>query len=390
MKKLILCILPFFSFAQVNTEVHLFDIQKKENEWIVSNGRNISNNKAYDNQPHFYDENTIIFSSTRNKQTDIAKYNIRTGKVTFINNTPKGGEYSPQRIPNSKNISAVRLDIDGKQRFYEYDFNTGKNKELIKDLVVAYPVWFDKNTLVSSAIVNDSLELNVTDIKAQKSTAIIKNVGRSFHKIPNSDLISFTKKSDQIWQVWSLNPKTLEKKSITSIMENQDMCWLPDGTLLIPNKNVIFKYHPKKDQGWSLFHRFTNEEINNISRITVNKNGTQLAIVAEESPRHIVQKQLEAYNNRNLKNFLATFSEDVKVYTYLDKLNYQGKKKMELVYGPMFNSVKDLNCKILNRIIKGNKVIDEEQITINGKSFKTVAIYEVNNGKITTVRFLRQ
>ncbi len=390
MKKILLLLVPFISFAQVNTDVYLFDIQKKGSEWIVTNPKNISNTKAYDNQPHFYDDNTIIFSSTRNKQTDIAKYTITTGKVTFINDTPKGGEYSPQRIPNSNNISAVRLDTDGKQRFYEYDIHTGTNKEIIKNLVVAYPLWFDANTVISSAIVNDSLELNVTDIKLQKSIAIMKNVGRSFHKIPNSNLISFMKKNNNRWDVLSLNPKTLEKKFITSTIENQDICWLPDGTLLIPNKNMIFKYHPQKDKGWSLFHRFSDEEINNITRITVNKDATKLAFVAEESPRHIVKKQLEAYNKRDLEAFLATYSEDIKVYTYLDKLNYEGKEKMKLVYGPMLKTIKDLHCKVLNRIIKGNKVIDEQQITINGKSFKTVAIYEVNNGKITTVRFLKQ
>ncbi|WP_299716387.1 nuclear transport factor 2 family protein [uncultured Tenacibaculum sp.] len=390
MKKLLLLFFPIISFAQLNTEVYLFDIKKKGKEWKVTNGRNISNNKAYDNQPHFYDDFTVIFSSTRNKQTDIAKYDIRTGSKTFINNTPNGGEYSPQRIPNSKNVSAVRLDKDGKQRFYEYNINTGKDKELIKDLVIAYPFWYDNNTVVSSAIVSDSLELNVSNIKTQKNTPIFKNVGRSFHKIPNSDLVSFMKKNGGRWDIWSLNPKTLETKLITSTIENQDVCWLPDGTLLIPSKNVIFKYHPKKDQGWSLFYRSTNEEINNITRITVSDDGSQIAFVAEESPRHIVQKQLEAYNKRDLKTFLSTFSDDVKVYTYLDKLNYQGKEKMKMVYGPMFKTVKDLHCKILNRIIKGNKVIDEEQVTVNGKSFKTVAIYEVNNGKITTVRFLRQ
>ena len=147
MKKLLLLLfIPTITFSQVNTEIHLFDLSQKNDKWLISNGKNISNNQGYDSQPHFYNDTSILFASTRNNQTDILKYHIDTKESTFISNTPKGGEYSPQKISKSKNISAVRLDDDGLQRFYKYDIKTGKPTELIKDLVVAYPLWFDKNT----------------------------------------------------------------------------------------------------------------------------------------------------------------------------------------------------------------------------------------------------
>ena len=40
----------------------------------------------------------------------------------FINHT-EGGEYSPLKIPNKNEVSAVRLDKDGKQRLYTYNLN---------------------------------------------------------------------------------------------------------------------------------------------------------------------------------------------------------------------------------------------------------------------------
>lgn len=388
MKKLLFLLLPGFLFAQTETEVHLFDISKNGENWQVTNGKNISNNKGYDSQPHFYDNKNIIFASNNKGETDIALYNIPTGTTKFINNTPNGGEYSPQRIPNSKHISAVRLDKDGKQRFYKYNFTTGKSTELIKDLVVAYPMWYNNNTVISSVIVNDSLELVVSNLKKLTHKTIVKNTGRSFHKIPNSSLISFMKSNKGQWEVWSLNPTTGETKFIASTGKTQDVCWLPNGDLLIPLKNEIYKVSPSKGKQWSLFHSFKDEEISNISRITVNKDGTKLAITSEVSPRHIVKKQLEAYNNRDIEAFLATYSDDVKVYRYPDQLNYVGKENMRKSYGSFFEKTKNLHCKILNRIVRGNKVIDEEYVTINGNHFKAVAIYEVTNGKISAVRFI--
>ena len=198
MKKLFVSLfITTFTFAQTNTEIHLFDIKSENDKWIVFNGKNISNNDGYDSQPNFYDENTILFASNKNGQTDILKYTINSNQKNFINNTPNGSEYSPQRIPNSKNVSAVRLDKNGLQRFYQYDFKSGKDKELIKDLIVAYPMWYNKNTIVSSVIVNDSLQLFISDLKKKTNIPIAKQTGRSFHKIPNSNLVSFMKKNGE-------------------------------------------------------------------------------------------------------------------------------------------------------------------------------------------------
>lgn len=388
-KTLALLFFPIITWAQTNTEVYIFDITSENEKLKVVNGKNISNNNGYDSQPHFYNDNVVLFASSRRGQTDIGNYNIKNRVLSYVNSTPQGGEYSPQRIPNSKNVSAVRLDNDGKQRFYEYNFKTGKDTELIKDLVVAYPMWYNKNTLISSVIVNDSLQLCISDLKKKTNTLIAKNVGRSFHKIPNSSLVSFMKKNGENWEVWSLNPQTKETKFITITGQVQDICWLPNGTILIPNENTIYKFHPTKDKGWSVFHQFQDENINKISRITVNANASKLAITAEVSPKYLAEEQLEAYNKRDIEAFLKPYAKNVKVYTFPNTLNYEGIDEMRKRYTPFFESTPDLNCKVLKRIVKGNRIIDEEYLTMNGNNFKAVAIYEVTNGKISSVYFFR-
>ncbi len=283
MKKiLLLFFISTISFSQSNTEVYLYDISQKDGHWKVTNGKNISNNKGYDSQPHFYSKKSILFASTRNKQTDIAKYNINSGRVKFISNTPNGGEYSPQRIPKSKDISAVRLDLNGLQRFYKYDNKTKKIKELIPDLKVAYPMWYKKNIAIVISIVREDLDLIIHNLKSKKNTTIQKKVGRSLHKIPNTKMISYVSKTKDVWEIMSLNPKTKTiKKIINSIGQSEDICWLPNGTLLLANKNSIMKFNPKTDKDWSVFHNFPKEKHMNISRIIVNKEGKKLALVSE-------------------------------------------------------------------------------------------------------------
>ena len=193
-----LAALAFFSlsFSQSNTEVHLFDLSTANNKINITNHKNISNNDGYDSQPSFLNEEKIIFSSTRNDQTDIAQYFSNYNSKVWLNFT-EGSEYSPLKIPNKNEVSAVRLDTDGKQRLYSYNISTGESTELIEDLVVAYYTWYDKNTIVSAVIEGDDLNLYVTDLDEGKSRNYAKKVGRSFHKIPNSNLVSFISKKNE-------------------------------------------------------------------------------------------------------------------------------------------------------------------------------------------------
>jgi hypothetical protein len=375
--------------AQVNTEIHLFDIEVSGESYKLINGKNISNNKGYDSQPYFYNDNLVLFASDRNGQTDIAKYNVRYHQLVYMNNTKNGGEYSPQKIPNSKNVSTVRLDDDGLQRFYEYHFKTGKEKEIISDLKVAYPAWFDKNTLVASVMVNDSLHLIVSDLKKKTNTTVAKVVGRSIHKIPNTNLLSFiSKENKDYWLLKSLNPETKEIKVITSVDKSEDVVWMPNGNLLISKENMIYTFNPKEDKNMRLFFRFSDENINNISRMAINKKGTKIALVAEISAEYLAQEQLDAYNKRDIDAFLKPYAKDIKVYNFPNTLNYEGIEKMRKRYESFFKNTPDLHCKLLKRIVYKDQVIDHELVTANGSTFKAVAIYKMENGKIVSVTFM--
>ncbi|WP_222927904.1 nuclear transport factor 2 family protein [Polaribacter aestuariivivens] len=378
-------------FGQVDTEVHVFDIEKIENGYNLINGKNISNNKGYDNQPSFFDDYRVVFSSFRTFNVDIALYNLRMNnpELYYISETQYGGEYSPQRIPYSSDVSAVRLNKSGLQRFYRYHFKSKKHTLLIEDLKVAYPTWYDRNTVIASVIVNDSLELFICDIPNKKNISVAKNVGRSVHKIPNSDLISFVSKENKdYWLLKSLNPNTKEIKTITSLGKSEDVTWFPDGTLLISKGKSIYKFNPTTDKKPSLFYAFSDENINNITRMAVNKSGTKIAIVAEVSPRHLAQEQLDAYNNRDIDAFLKPFADNVKVYNFPNELSYEGVTKMRERYENFFKNTTDLHCELLNRIVYENKVIDHELVTVNGQKFKAVAIYTIQNGKIASVTFM--
>lgn len=106
----------------------------------------------------------------------------------------------------------------------------------------------------------------------------------------------------------------------------------------------------------------------------------------------LAQEQLDAYNNRDIEAFILPYAEDVKVFNFPDQLMYQGRDEMYGLYGRMFSRTPDLHCRLVNRIVMGNTVIDQEEVTINKSEppVKAIAIYKIKNGKIAEVYFMRE
>ena len=269
------------SFSQSNTEIFLFDLENNTSNIQLKNGKNISNNTGYDNQPSFINVDRILFASTRNGQTDIAQYYSNYNSKLFINAT-EGGEYTPLKIPNKNAVSAVRLDKDGKQRLYNYNLSNGESTELIKDLVVAYYTWYNENIIVSAVIEGDDLNLYVTNLKENWNRKYATKVGRSFHKIPNTNLVSFiSKENKNQWQIKSLNPLTGNTKAIANTMQGvEDICWL-NNTILSGKNNMLYKLTLKKDNNWKQIADLKPNGISKITRLATNNSNTKLLVVGD-------------------------------------------------------------------------------------------------------------
>lgn len=108
------------------------------------------------------------------------------------------------------------------------------------------------------------------------------------------------------------------------------------------------------------------------------------------SPAYPVQKQLEAYNARDIEAFMLWWAEDCQYYAFPDTLLASGAKAIRERHVERFKEP-DLHGKLLSRIVSGNLVIDHETVTRNLASGKAeigvVCIYEIADGKIARAWF---
>lgn len=128
--------------------------------------------------------------------------------------------------------------------------------------------------------------------------------------------------------------------------------------------------------------------LNDINSVLKDGKVIEPDSLVSESPEEIVQRQLNAYNARNIEAFIATYSKDIEIFDSEGKLLMKGHDDMRKRYA-FFETVANLYCEIEQRIVISNTVIDKEKVRSGNNVRYAVAVYQVENGKIRKVTFYR-
>ena len=268
--------------AQTETEVYLADIEFSETYFTISNLINISNNPGYDNQPSFLPDNSgVLYSGTRNGQTDVVLYTVNTGTKTWLTDS-EGSEYSPTVMPGGTHFSTIILKPDGEQLLWKYPLSIGEPEVVVPDEVIGYHSWLDAQTLYAFVLgdVFTFVEFKLGEQSFRK--VIATNPGRSIHKVPGKNEVSFVNKNDSTnWLIKSYHPETKKVRTYTSTPPNsEDMFWTNDGNIIMGTSSGIALW--TKENGWSAPSPiFEKEGI--ITRVSLSPDNTKIAIVFSEN-----------------------------------------------------------------------------------------------------------
>ena len=104
-------------------------------------------------------------------------------------------------------------------------------------------------------------------------------------------------------------------------------------------------------------------------------------------PATVVQRQLDAYNRRDLDAFVATYADDTKVYRMpTTEPTLSGKHELAEFYRTARFNQPALHAELVHRSVLGGTVVDHERITgLRADPLEAVAVYAVEDGLIRTV-----
>jgi hypothetical protein len=246
---------------------------------------NITGRAGYDNQPSFTsDQSGVFFTSVREgAQADIYRYDIASKQITRVTSTSPESEYSATPIDGGRAISVVRVERDSTQRLWRFPLD-GSAPSVILERVkpVGYHAWADDHTL-ALFVLGTPNSLQLADTRTGAADTVASNVGRSLHRIPATNRISFVRKlSPTEWWIESLDATTKQTTRLVRLPEGvEDYAWLPSGTILCGRNSRLLWWSGRSGEDWREVANLGSSGVNGITRLAVNAQGTRLAFVAE-------------------------------------------------------------------------------------------------------------
>ena len=119
---------------------------------------------------------------------------------------------------------------------------------------------------------------------------------------------------------------------------------------------------------------------------------TLLKMQQSFDPAGFAQRQLDAYNARDLARFVQEYTDDVVVYRMpAAEPVLQGKAALAAHYAANRFNLPGLYAELVNRMVFGNKVIDHERVFgVSPLPSEVAAIYEVTPAGIAKVWFVNE
>ncbi|HKA57836.1 MAG TPA: hypothetical protein VKD28_04420 [Gemmatimonadales bacterium] len=270
------------------TDIYLADLRVGQGRVIVGTPVNVTNRPGYDNQPSFLpDGRSILYTSVRDSQAEIYRYDIAQRRNTAVTNT-RESEYSPTPLPNSVGFSVIRVEADSTQRLWAFDLD-GTHARLVLDSIkpVGYHAWGDDHTLVLF-VLGSPPTLQIADAAAPtaRGDVLARDIGRSLQRIPNRPSVSFLQR-DSIGGP-SLQEVDVRTRRVTQLIKTptgaEFFAWTPGGIVLTAAGSKLYSWDPRgggaAGGAWQEVADFAAAGMTNLTRLAVSPKGDCVAIVA--------------------------------------------------------------------------------------------------------------
>ena len=275
-----------------STDIWMGTLVRDGGALSVSGLARATDRDAYDNQPSFLLDGSAILHTAAldRRQTEIMRLagsGVASGAGTAagsgaserLTRTEEASEFSALQIPGQDAFSAIH-EIRGKQYLWRYDLSGEPLGPIFATAEpVGYHAWANEH-VVAMFILGDPPTLQVGDALSGDIRVVAERPGRSIHRIPGTEEISFVRKvSDEEWWIERLDPAAGNTERITRTLPGrEDYAWTPEGEILMGDGGRLFAWSDGPD--WTEIADLSELGVEGITRLAVSTDGSRIAIVA--------------------------------------------------------------------------------------------------------------
>ena len=280
---LILCLGGTSLIAQSpppSSDIHVYELKEKKGKITLSKGRNVTNRAGYDNQPSFFNNDYILYTSSQNGQTDIMIYDLYEDKATNLTNS-KDSEYSPLVIPGFNSFAVVRVEEDNTQRLWMYHMDKKTEPSLIFEKIqpVGYFAISERDVLMF--VLGEPVTMVLANMNVVDDDIITSNVGRTIRVIPGTKDFTFERREeDGSTMIYRLNKTSKEFSKVILKPEGAaDWTITQEGTYITSVGTKLLAFNPQHHTNWEEISDLGNMASKGITRMAVSQENDKLAIV---------------------------------------------------------------------------------------------------------------
>lgn len=277
----LLCLLAASLRAQAppGTDIFVMPLTRAGGGFTVGTAVNITARAGYDNQPFFSpDGKSIYYTSGRDSQTDIYRYDLPSGASSRVTST-KENEYSPTVMPDGKHFSVIR---DSVQLLWSFALDGTPVKPLLDSIrPIGYHTWLNADT-VFVFVLGTPATLRRAELAGGTAAIVASDIGRALLKVPGRRAVSYAQRDSAGYQVRVIDPVTGQGETLVRLpVDNEFFIWLPDGALLSASGNRLLRWRAGEKE-WTEVARFAEPGLQRITRLALSPSGDRLALVGAE------------------------------------------------------------------------------------------------------------
>jgi hypothetical protein len=292
----LLAFAPATAAQILETEVWVGALDLRDGGFAVSDLKNISNHRGYDNQPSFLPDGQSLLFTTEALNLDetglgvhAVRYDLRTGKSTPL---PLARGFSP----TPTNDGRIMLLREG--GVWLHDARGKLLRALTQTTQAGYFHRFEDETWV--LFMNDKdRRIVLYDPRSHALETMITGAITAPYRVPGQRAVTFVVQSEQTRTLHRLD---VDDKRVTTLATipfptGGHHVWTPRGTLFIASGAAIHEWDPRRPTEWPIVHRFDSPDLQGITRIALNATADRIAIVSTANDETVVRNSRAAVND---------------------------------------------------------------------------------------------